>query len=632
MYKLNKVSGFVALPIIIGSAVLAVGILGGLAYEYKDKLISGIDKNNLLASTIDLIQNAELNRIKFSAIGQDIRLSDITFKLTSGGSNLQNQSVALYDFNNNQVGQIYFTAGNLVATSSLIGFVIPTDSIDGTVVLKVKGTIVSGSSVKIDYVSSKGVGQFSGNTIWDSSFGATAVTFNTLTELNRITFLANGQSVGLTDVALKLESGNPSNLQNQSVQLYANNMPVGQIFFTAGNLVATSSLSNFLIPTGDASITLIIKGITNSPLVNIKYAGSKAVGYSSGVTIWDSSSGATAVTFNTPLTTCASFTYSDWSVCSSNSQQARTVISSSPSGCTGGSPVTTQSCNYVAPISACTSFAYSDWGTCESINNHQFRNITSSSPSGCTGGNPITSQSCNYVAPVLACTSFTYSDWSVCQSNNTQYRSVTTSSPFGCTGGSSVTTQSCSYSVAQPTTQTQQTQTVQPVTQAAQQPTIQTSITSAPASQSTNLDIQSLIAKLMEQIRSIQQQLATQQGSQPTTSSVAPSTSASSQTVSTETISAGEDTAPVEDNQTELFSYTWNKDLYYGLTNDKDVEALQNALVMEGCYTGPVTGNFYRLTRAGVICFQKKHNFTNIPGTGYIGSYTRKVLNELYSK
>ena len=27
-----------------------------------------------------------------------------------------------------------------------------------------------------------------------------------------------------------------------------------------------------------------------------------------------------------------------------------------------------------------------------------------------------------------------------------------------------------------------------------------------------------------------------------------------------------------------------------------------------------------------------KHNFINIPGTGYVGSYTRKVLNDLYSK
>lgn len=601
MNKLLKIRGFVALPIIIGSAVLAVGILGGLAYEFKDKLtFSGVDKNSLLASAVDLIQNAELNRIKFSAIGgQEVRLSEVAFKLTSGSSNLQDQRVTLYDLHDNQVGQIFFTPNqNFVASSSILNFVIPNenDYVDGLVVLKVKGTIVSGSSVKIDYVSSKGTGQFSGNTIWGSSgtsYGATVVTFNSLEELNRINFSANGQIVRLTDVALKLESGSPSNLKDQSVSLYFNNNQVGQAFFTAGNLVATTTLVGEVIaPTGGSSATLIIKGITNSPSVNVKYVASKAVGYSSGNTLWDSSSGATAVTFTTIIPTCASFAYSNWEICQSNGSQTRNVISSSPSGC--------------------------------------------------TGGNPATSQTCSYVAPVVACTSFIYSDWSTCQSNSTQYRSVTSSGPSGCIGGAPVTTQSCSYSVSQPTTQTQQTPTVQqttaqtpvttqsqsiPTTQAVQQPT-----TSAVGSQSSTSYIQDLIAKLMEQIKSIQQQLNAQQ-SQSAASSVVPSTTnTSSLATPTETIPASEDIAPAIDNQTELFSYIWNRDLYYGLTNDKDVEALQNVLVMESCYTGPVTGNFYRLTRAGVICFQKKHNFTNIPGTGYIGSYTRRVLNELYSK
>jgi hypothetical protein len=41
---------------------------------------------------------------------------------------------------------------------------------------------------------------------------------------------------------------------------------------------------------------------------------------------------------------CTSFTYSAWGTCQSNGQQTRTVIASSPNGCTGGSPVLTQSC------------------------------------------------------------------------------------------------------------------------------------------------------------------------------------------------------------------------------------------------------------------------------------------------
>jgi len=41
--------------------------------------------------------------------------------------------------------------------------------------------------------------------------------------------------------------------------------------------------------------------------------------------------------------TCSSFTYSDWSSCSNNTQ-TRNVLTSSPAACTGGSPVTSQSC------------------------------------------------------------------------------------------------------------------------------------------------------------------------------------------------------------------------------------------------------------------------------------------------
>lgn len=45
---------------------------------------------------------------------------------------------------------------------------------------------------------------------------------------------------------------------------------------------------------------------------------------------------------------CTSWTYSEWGTCSAG-QQTRTVTSSSPSGCSGGSPVLTQTCT-VTPI------------------------------------------------------------------------------------------------------------------------------------------------------------------------------------------------------------------------------------------------------------------------------------------
>jgi mono/diheme cytochrome c family protein len=151
-----------------------------------------------------------------------------------------------------------------------------------------------------------------------------------------------------------------------------------------------------------------------------------------------------ACTYVPPVTTCSSFTYSAWGACQSNNTQTRTVLTSSPTGCTGGTPVLSQACTYVPPVTTCSSFTYSAWGACQS-NNTQTRTVLTSSPTGCTGGTPVLSQACTYVPPVTTCTSFTYSAWGACQSNNTQTRTVLTSSPTGCTGGTPVLSQSCTY-------------------------------------------------------------------------------------------------------------------------------------------------------------------------------------------
>jgi hypothetical protein len=50
-----------------------------------------------------------------------------------------------------------------------------------------------------------------------------------------------------------------------------------------------------------------------------------------------------------PSPACTSFTYSDWGPCQSNNTQTRTLVSSLPAGCTGGTPVLTQPCNAAAP-------------------------------------------------------------------------------------------------------------------------------------------------------------------------------------------------------------------------------------------------------------------------------------------
>jgi hypothetical protein len=96
--------------------------------------------------------------------------------------------------------------------------------------------------------------------------------------------------------------------------------------------------------------------------------------------------------------TCTSFTYSDFGACQPGNSQSRTVLTSLPASCTGGSPITSQACTYVPPVNACTAFTYSAYGSCQS-DSTQSRTVLTSLPASCTGGSPITSQACTYVPP-----------------------------------------------------------------------------------------------------------------------------------------------------------------------------------------------------------------------------------------
>ena len=147
-------------------------------------------------------------------------------------------------------------------------------------------------------------------------------------------------------------------------------------------------------------------------------------------------------TFIAPV--CTSWTYSDWSSCASSGNQTRSVISSSPSSCTGGDPVLSHSCNYI-PTCALNDWSCSNWNAC-SQNGNQTR--TCDKVSNCQGGvsSPATSQSCTYVAPIPPCVSFNYSNWSECASDGKQTRNITSKYPYNCEGGElSKTTQSCNY-------------------------------------------------------------------------------------------------------------------------------------------------------------------------------------------
>ncbi|MGC2062517.1 MAG: hypothetical protein WA610_06030, partial [Thermodesulfovibrionales bacterium] len=142
---------------------------------------------------------------------------------------------------------------------------------------------------------------------------------------------------------------------------------------------------------------------------------------------------------------CTSYTYSAWSACQVTNTQTRTVATSLPAGCTGGTaPVLSQTCTYVPPVTACTSYTYT-LGACQSNNTAPVTSYTGI-PAGCSGGaTPATTQPCTYVPPVTACTSYTYT-LGACQSNNTAPVTGYTGIPAGCSGGATpATSQGCTY-------------------------------------------------------------------------------------------------------------------------------------------------------------------------------------------
>jgi len=75
---------------------------------------------------------------------------------------------------------------------------------------------------------------------------------------------------------------------------------------------------------------------------------------------------------------------------------------------------------------------------------------------------------------------------------------------------------------------------------------------------------------------------------------------------------------------------SFNRNLYYGLTNDAGVLALQQFLTAQGDYSGPISGNFFSLTQKAVVQFQQNNGIA--PASGYFGSFTRAAANNLLSQ
>ncbi|MBI5069249.1 MAG: hypothetical protein HZB56_13520 [Deltaproteobacteria bacterium] len=83
-----------------------------------------------------------------------------------------------------------------------------------------------------------------------------------------------------------------------------------------------------------------------------------------------------------PAGSCTAFTYSDFGACQADGTQTRTVLTATPAGCTGGSPVLTQTCTYVPPASTCTAFTYSDFGACQADGTQTRTVLTATRTSG----------------------------------------------------------------------------------------------------------------------------------------------------------------------------------------------------------------------------------------------------------
>lgn len=74
---------------------------------------------------------------------------------------------------------------------------------------------------------------------------------------------------------------------------------------------------------------------------------------------------------------------------------------------------------------------------------------------------------------------------------------------------------------------------------------------------------------------------------------------------------------------TDLFK----KDLKYGMTKNSDVKRLQQYLKEQKLYSGPISGNYYGLTQAGIIKLQKKYSIK--PANGKFTKITRDKINSL---
>lgn len=79
-----------------------------------------------------------------------------------------------------------------------------------------------------------------------------------------------------------------------------------------------------------------------------------------------------------------------------------------------------------------------------------------------------------------------------------------------------------------------------------------------------------------------------------------------------------------------ILAASFERDLFFGLSNDAEVIRLQEFLRDQGIYKGPVTGGFFALTREAVKKFQQEKDI--LPAAGYFGPKTRAIVNAVLGK
>jgi hypothetical protein len=151
--------------------------------------------------------------------------------------------------------------------------------------------------------------------------------------------------------------------------------------------------------------------------------------------------------FNFQHSTCLSFTYSPWTQCNSSALQSRTITSSNPVNCQGGSPESLL--RQCSPPCLESNWQPSD-SPCLSSNTltRTWNKIGNCNQTIGINKSASETASCTYIPNVITCTNFTYSNWSECFSNGIQNRSLINSSPANCSGRNPVLTQSCNYTVS----------------------------------------------------------------------------------------------------------------------------------------------------------------------------------------